>query len=98
MKDQDEIVALAERTSKGLALAGAFGSYLVDYFPIRMFCQRKSTSFSTSLPQVKYVPLWVPGATFQKIAFEIRTASRELLDRPFREVRLRMECYYLGTD
>ena len=54
---------------------------------------------------VKYVPEWVPGAGFQKIAREYRKSAMSLLNDPFQLVKdqmvstvNRMTGYELTTD
>ena len=42
------------------------------------------------LPVLKYVPLWMPGASFKRDAREWRCLSREMLDSPFMTVKHNM--------
>ncbi|KAL1742446.1 cytochrome P450 [Schizophyllum fasciatum] len=40
-----------------------------------------------SVPALRYVPEWMPGANFQRVAREWRGKSQELMDRPFLEAK-----------
>ncbi|KAI0051668.1 cytochrome P450 [Auriscalpium vulgare] len=71
VKDQgDEYVTIADQALTGLAAAGTFGTYLVDYLPI-----------------LKYVPAWMPGASFRRVADHFRKPTREMVELPFAMVR-----------
>ncbi|KXN84165.1 O-methylsterigmatocystin oxidoreductase [Leucoagaricus sp. SymC.cos] len=37
------------------------------------------------IPQLKYVPEWMPGAHFKKVAREVREELDELMNRPYKE-------------
>ncbi|KAJ7909756.1 hypothetical protein B0H13DRAFT_1539043, partial [Mycena leptocephala] len=43
--------------------------------------------FVDSIPILKYIPEWMPGAGFQKTAREGRALARDLLERPFAETK-----------
>jgi hypothetical protein len=42
------------------------------------------------IPVLKYVPSWMPGASFKRQAHEWRCLSREMLDSPFMTVKQNM--------
>jgi len=71
ISDQGDIyVTLADEAMQGLAKAGIFGTFLVDYLPL-----------------LKYVPSFLPGASFKKEAAKWRKATRAMIDRPFQMVK-----------
>ncbi|PAV15713.1 cytochrome P450 [Pyrrhoderma noxium] len=41
------------------------------------------------IPILKYLPSWIPGASFQKVAMEVSTLARKFIDIPFGEVENR---------
>ncbi|KAL1742443.1 cytochrome P450 [Schizophyllum fasciatum] len=43
-----------------------------------------------SIPVLKYVPEWMPGAGFQRLAREWRPIAQEIMDRPFYEIKQSM--------
>ncbi|KAF7342604.1 Cytochrome P450 [Mycena sanguinolenta] len=44
-----------------------------------------------SIPLLKYVPEWIPGARFKCIAREVRALTRKLRDVPFAETKRRVQ-------
>ncbi|KAJ7200682.1 cytochrome P450 [Mycena haematopus] len=44
-----------------------------------------------SIPLLRYVPAWFPGARFKRIAREVRSLTQRLRDVPFAEAKRRME-------
>lgn len=89
-QEGDYLVTLANRTSFELTGAGTFGVYMVDFIPMCEYCQTNQTDSTHAARAVKYLPEWFPGASFQKKAREVRQLSRELLNRPFDEVKTRI--------
>ena len=46
-----------------------------------------------SIPMLKYIPQWMPGAKFKRLAAEWRDYIRDMVELPFEEVRRdRMVC------
>ena len=50
-----------------------------------------------TFPFLKYVPLWIPGAGFQKNALEWRRQLISMQDTPFAEMKRRMVCFFRGS-
>ncbi|TFY71482.1 hypothetical protein EVG20_g1513 [Dentipellis fragilis] len=73
VQEGDVYVKLADDAMTGLAKAGIFGTYLVDYIPL-----------------LKYIPAWMPGATFKQQAREWRKSTQAMINRPFEEVQQRI--------
>ena len=74
ISDQGDIyVTLADEAMQGLAKAGIFGTFAVDY-----------------LPCLKYVPSFLPGASFKREAAKWRRATRAMIDQPFQMVKDRI--------
>lgn len=89
----DYYVSLADQALSYLARAGIFGTYLVDYISIcTLYVLCLSFDSQTNVPtySVKYVPAWLPGATFKRQAIEWRKRVREMLNQPFKSVQERM--------
>jgi hypothetical protein len=50
-----------------------------------------------TFPFLKYIPLWIPGAGFQKDALEWRRQLISMQDTPFAEMKRRMVCFFRGA-
>jgi len=88
----DPLVDIAEAAVGGLSQASVPGAWLVDIFPVR---ESESQLMANSLltrttPQVRYVPSWMPGATFKVKAAQWRDAHLQLLNVPFNMVKEQM--------
>lgn len=46
-----------------------------------------------TIPWLKFVPVWVPGAGFQRVAQKARKIMEEAIDIPFEDVRKAMVSY-----
>jgi len=44
------------------------------------------------LPLLKYMPSWMPGATFKREAREWRKSTRKMVNLPYEMVKERMAC------
>ena len=44
------------------------------------------------IPILKYVPEWMPGATFKRVAREMRVKLNYIMDMPFEKVLKDMVC------
>jgi len=88
----DPLVNIAEAAVGGFSQASVPGAWLVDIFPVR---ESESQLMANSLlthatPQVRYVPDWMPGATFKVKAAQWRDAHMQLLNVPFNMVEEQM--------
>ena len=88
----DPLVNIAEAAVEGFSQASVPGAWLVDIFPA---CESESQLMATFLlsyttPQVRYVPDWMPGATFKVKAAQWRDAHTQLLNVPFNMVEEQM--------
>ncbi|KZT72767.1 cytochrome P450 [Daedalea quercina L-15889] len=70
----DVFVTLADRALETLGHAGLFGTYLVDYIPLRT---------------LRHLPAWIPGAAFKRKAREWRKLNRAMLNEPYEMVKER---------
>lgn len=50
--------------------------------------------FVDSIPMLKYIPEWVPGATFKRKAREWRWMADRMLNRPFEALKKAMVCHF----
>jgi hypothetical protein len=83
----DPYIALVEEAVQSASEATIPGKFLVvscipdgvTHIPI--------LSTQDSIPMLKYVPHWVPGAGFKRKANELRKLGQALLDVPFAEVK-----------
>lgn len=88
----DPAIKIAEQLSADFGTSIQPGRWLVDYFPI---C--KSLFIDTTLKIyyssciVRYVPSWVPGGDFKRVAQVFRKTLEESLDRPLAFVKMQME-------
>lgn len=78
----------------GFARASEPGAFWVDSFPL---CECFGPSIailplcSITVPLVKYVPAWFPGASFQRVARSMRQDLERLYDVPFNYVKQQLE-------
>lgn len=85
----DPLVQIAEDAMKGFAKASEPGAFMVDRFPFRAprFIHSSSQPQTLIQPPVKYVPAWLPGAGFQRVAQAMRADLERLYDVPYAFVR-----------
>lgn len=87
----DIYVTIADMALSGLAKAGIFGTYLVDYIDCCEFVSGlRSEMLTHAFHPVKHVPSWIPGVKFKKQAQEWKQASRAMLNMPFEMVKQQM--------
>lgn len=90
VKDADnEYIHLAENAIIGFNAAAQPGRFLVDSFsPCKLIsCSLSITSTSSSLCTVRYVPAWMPGADFQRLAAHWKEVGLQMLNKPFDAVK-----------
>ena len=78
----DKYIGIVEKANEVPIEAGIPGAFLVDIFPIRTYPFPIYEVYWNSAA-VKYVPSWVPGASFKLKARESRIAMYSLLEVPF---------------
>ena len=83
----DPYVEIAKEAMHGLAVAGVPGRFLVVSSIISAQTSSSALFLQDTIPALKYVPSWVPGAGFQRQARKWRKATRDLLDVPFAEAK-----------
>ena len=92
----DVFVTLADRALETLGHAGIFGTYLVDYIPLRApFLPYRCTIIQPFA--VRHIPRWMPGASFKRKAFEWRQLNRAMLDEPYQMVKDRTVSHLVRT-
>jgi hypothetical protein len=82
----DPYVQKAKEAVDGLAVAGVPGRFLVvsSILSGRTFL---FTLLQDTIPALKYVPGWVPGAGFRRQANKWRKVTRDLVDVPFAQAK-----------
>ena len=91
--ESNEHVVQAEEWQHGFNQGVQPGRFWVDYFPIRESCidhqVKKQETLLTGFRHflVQYIPSWVPGAQFQKLAARWRQNMYNARDRPFEFAR-----------
>lgn len=90
----DPFVLVNKAASETTSTATVPGTFLVDTFPLREYLHVSPLSFFYHIPQVKYVPEWVPGAGFKKKAREWRALQEAVVNRPYNMVQEEMVCSY----
>lgn len=73
------------------------GAFLVDFIPLCTYPNIVVIVLGTYTLAflVRYIPSWVPGAGFQRIAEFTRRLSEEMQEEPIQEVERAMVCAYL---
>lgn len=88
LSSNDPYVNLAEQVVHVASSAGAPGRFLVVGLLTRLIPQLKS--LQDTIPALKYVPSWMPGADFKRQAKEWRELSRNFVETPFMETKRNM--------
>ncbi|PPQ81814.1 hypothetical protein CVT25_013650 [Psilocybe cyanescens] len=86
---EDRYIALAEKALEGMAKSAGPGAFLVDLMPSReSYFAALSVSPFIDVPcrSVRYIPEWVPGASFKRKAREWRAAVMGMKEEPFATV------------
>ncbi|THU84116.1 cytochrome P450 [Dendrothele bispora CBS 962.96] len=84
---EDPFVKLADKAMLQFAASTSSTGFMVNMIPARVSFQ---LTLLCSVPTVKYVPEWVPGAGFHKIAKEWATNLEETVELPFEWVKAQM--------
>lgn len=93
--ESNEYLVAAETWQHGFNQAILPGRFWVDYFPIREYRYRWVLPKKPLLELVllvKYVPAWIPGAKFKRLAQGWREHMYTARDRTFDLARSRMVC------
>lgn len=87
----DPFVKIAEDAMKGFSRASEPGAFLVDRFPIRTsMAKRNELTSDSNAILVRWLPEWLPGGSFKRIAREMREELDSLYDEPFDFVKREM--------
>lgn len=82
----DPYVALAKQAAHGFSVAHIPGRFLVVSIR-RVQLSIISRRVKDSIPILKYVPSWLPGAEFKRKARRWRVLARAMVDTPFAEAK-----------
>ena len=89
----DVFLQVASKGGRTIAAAGAVGAHIVDLIPPCTFpilgC-RQRILYDLSVPQVRFIPDWFPGAGFKRLPPGTREALAAMRDVPFNDVKRRM--------
>ena len=77
MKNEESV----RLTSKALAKL-----YLVNFIPMRTLMSSLLEPFTHPCSTVKYIPAWVPGAGFQRVAAHIKSLNYAIRNGPWEKV------------
>jgi hypothetical protein len=83
----DPYVDIAKEAMHGLSVASIPGAFLVVSSILYPHTLLSALFFEDTIPALKYVPSWVPGAGFQRQAKKWRKVTRDLLDLPFAQAK-----------
>jgi hypothetical protein len=89
LDDNDPYIILAQKANRSFTDA-TLGRFLVVGLPclLRIAGRTELCGMSQDfIPMLKYVPEWVPGAGFQRIAREGKVLSQAVLEVPFAELK-----------
>ena len=78
MKKNEESVRLSTETLAKI--------YLVNFIPMRTWMSSLLEPFIHPCSTVKYVPAWVPGAGFQRLAAHIKSLNYTIRHGPWEKV------------
>ena len=60
--------------------------YLVNFIPMRTLMSSLLEPFIHPCSTVKYIPAWVPGAGFQRVAAQVKSLSYTIRNGPWEKV------------
>lgn len=87
LSSNDPYIDIAEKAMHGFGVASIPGRFLVvssfDFEPNQLPRLRPQNT----IPVLKYVPTWFPGADFKRKAKEWKKSTRDLWDLPFAETK-----------
>lgn len=86
----DPFVEIADRATEQFSLATAPGGFLVDLIPASVYFNDCRFKLLTCMTEVRYIPLWFPGASFRRKANEWAETLQEMVDRPYAFVKQQM--------
>jgi len=89
-EEGDNYVSLADKAMSNLARAGLFGTYMVVGFCSSITLFILIFPCKDYVPALKYLPPWLPGASFKRLASQWRALTLEMLNRPFDMVKQKM--------
>lgn len=78
----DPLVDLADQVLVEFSLSCTPGAWLVDVIPFCKHHVHPTKKRRSNLAAVKFLPDWLPGTTFKRIARRWRTTADELIERP----------------
>jgi hypothetical protein len=84
--DNDPYITLAQKASKSFSDA-TLGQFLVVGSSCLLRIERRTELRQDFIPMLKYVPEWVPGTYFKRIAREGKVLSQAVLEVPFAELK-----------
>jgi hypothetical protein len=87
---EDDYIALPEKVFQDTIKVLSPGQFFVDAIPIRELSVRKNVWPRLINRLVKYVPVWFPGASFQRLVQDIQVTQRRMLNTPIDSVRALM--------
>ena len=77
MKNEESTRLFTEASSK---------IYLVNFISMRMLMSVRIKSLIHSCSTVKYIPAWVPGAGFQRVAAHVKKLNQTIRHGPWEKV------------
>ena len=83
----DPYVEIPKEAMHGFAVAAVPGRFLVVSSILSARSLLSTLFLQDTIPALKYVPGWVPGADFQRQAKKWRKVTRDLLELPFAQVK-----------
>lgn len=91
-QENDPFIATAKHAADALRATFNPGSYLVDLIPLRKSTTLVVTrrSLKRCPTTVKYVPEWMPGASFQREARAWRKSITDMRDKPYSILKQKM--------
>ena len=60
--------------------------YLVNFIPMRTLMSVRIKALAHSCSTVKYIPAWVPGAGFQRLAAHVKKLNQTIRHGPWEKV------------
>lgn len=87
----DPLIYIAEKGANAFSVSTQRGKWMVDTFPIRAFASLYiSRSIEKPNKKVKYLPQWMPGAEFKRLAASWKKLVLDELDIPFEFVKQKL--------
>ena len=85
-KEEANDLIMKNEESARLTSKASAKIYLVNFIPMRTLMSSLLEPFTHPYSTVKYIPAWVPGAGFQRLAAHVKSLNYAIRNGPWEKV------------